>query len=155
MHIALDGRHQDLAGARARIARLLLLHIGQQIGNSLFHHARRFDDLRQEHLAGAEEIANDIHTGHQRAFDHVERPRRLLPRLFDIGIDIFGDAGDERMFQPLLDRLFAPGEVVFLCFDTFALVALGERQQPFRRIGRGDSARHPRKPRATPASISS
>ena len=39
------------------------------------------------------------------------------------------------MFEPLLDRLLAPGEVLLLRFAAFALVALGERQQPFGRVG--------------------
>ncbi len=39
---------------------------------------------------------------------------RLLPRLFDIDIDELGNAGDERMFEPFLDRGFTPGEILFL-----------------------------------------
>ncbi len=35
--------------------------------------------LRQEHLAGAKEVAHDVHAVHQRALDHVERPR-VAPR---------------------------------------------------------------------------
>ena len=48
--------------------------IGHQIGHRLLHHPCRLDDLRQEHLAGAEQVADDVHAVHQRAFDHVERP---------------------------------------------------------------------------------
>ena len=58
----------------------------------------------------------------------------VLPRLFDIGVDIFGDAGDERMFEPLLDRQFAPGEVFLLRLHALALVAFGERQQALGRV---------------------
>ena len=80
--IALDGRHQHLAGALAlacaAIGKLLRLHVGQQQGHGLLHDAGGFHHLRQEHLAGAEEIADDIHAGHQRAFDHMQRAARPL-----------------------------------------------------------------------------
>jgi hypothetical protein len=53
---------------------LLGLDVGQQVGHRLLHHARALHHLRQEHLALAEEVADDVHAGHQRAFDHVQRP---------------------------------------------------------------------------------
>ena len=82
MHVALDRRHHDLAGFGCR-AVLLLLNVGSQMRDRLFHHARRFHHLGQEHLAGAEQVADDIHAIHQRALDDVQRPRRpraALPR---------------------------------------------------------------------------
>ena len=42
---------------------------------------------------------------------------------------------DERMRQPLRHRPFAPGEIGFLLLDAMAAEALGERQQPLRRVG--------------------
>ena len=51
---------------------------GCEVGDRALHHARRLHDLRQEHPAGAEEVADDAHAVHQRPLDHVERPRRLL-----------------------------------------------------------------------------
>ena len=33
-----------------------------------------FDHLRQEHLAGTKEVADDVHAIHQRAFDDLQRP---------------------------------------------------------------------------------
>ena len=114
--VALHRRHEDLAGIRPHAAGPVLfgLHEGHQIGDRLFHDARRFDDLRQEHLARAEEIADDVHAGHQRPFDDIERTGGGEPRLFDIGLDEFGDPVDERMFEPLVDRLVAPGEILAL-----------------------------------------
>ena len=56
-------------------------------------------------------------------------------RLFDVAIDKFGDAVDERMFEPLVDRLLAPGEILLGLLDALALEALGEREQSFGRIG--------------------
>ncbi len=68
MDIALHRRHQHFAGAfalaRAAIGKLFRLHIGQEQGNGLFHHTGGFHHLRQEHLAGAEKIADNIHSGH-------------------------------------------------------------------------------------------
>jgi hypothetical protein len=52
---------------------LLFLDVGHQVGHGLLHHARGLDHLGQEHLAGAEQVADDIHAVHQRAFDHVQR----------------------------------------------------------------------------------
>jgi hypothetical protein len=46
---------------------------GNQVRDRLLHHARRLDHLRQEHLAGAEEVADDVHAVHQRPFDHRQR----------------------------------------------------------------------------------
>ena len=79
VHVALDGRHDDLAGGGLRLeARglLLRLEVGLQVGDRLLHHARRLHDLRQEHLAGAEQVADDVHAGHQRALDDVQRLRQ-------------------------------------------------------------------------------
>ena len=53
---------------------------GQEIADRLLHHAGALHHLRQEHLSRAEQIADDIHAVHQRAFDHVERLFRLQPR---------------------------------------------------------------------------
>ena len=114
---------------------LVLLHIGHQVGDGLLHHAGRFHHLRQKHSSGAEQVADDIHAVHQRAFDHGKRTRRFVPGLLDVGFDEIGDAVNERVRQPLLDRPFAPGEVGFLLFLAVTAMALGQRQQPLGGIG--------------------
>jgi hypothetical protein len=43
--------------------------------------------LRQEHLARTEQVTDDVHSRHLRAFDHIERPRRLLPPLLGVLVD--------------------------------------------------------------------
>ena len=102
----------------------------------LLHHARAFHDLRQEHLAGAEQVADDVHAGHQRPLDHLDRLAALrldlASRLLGIGDDVGGDALDQRMRQPRLDVGIAPREVGD---DMLAggLVRLGERDQPLGR----------------------
>ena len=57
------------------------------------------------------------------------------PRLLGIRLDEFGDAVDQRMLQALLDRPFAPGEVLRLgLLAGRALEALGDVEQPLGRI---------------------
>jgi hypothetical protein len=78
VHVALDGGDDDLAlglhvAAGILQQLLLFLDVGQQVGHGLLHHAGALHHLRQEHLALAEQVAHDVHAGHQRAFDHVQR----------------------------------------------------------------------------------
>ena len=137
VHVALHGRHHDLAVGRRswRAAVLLLLHVGHQIGDRLLHHARRLHHLRQEHFAGAEQVADDVHAVHQRAFDHVERALGFPARFLDVGLDEFGDAVHQRMRQPLLHRPLAPGQIDFLRLLPLAAEFLGQRQQPLGGVG--------------------
>ena len=46
--------------------------------------------------------------GHERTFDHVERSRRFLARLFGVCFDVIDDAFDERVRKTLFDRRVAP-----------------------------------------------
>ena len=132
--VALDRRHDDLAlGPRRR--GLLGLDVGQQVGDRLLHHARALDHLRQEHLARAEEIADHVHAGHQRAFDDLDRPRDLLARLLGVGDDELVHALDQRMLQPLLDRPAAPFGVLRLGDLAGALVLGRELEQPLGGVG--------------------
>src|SRR5207237_796380 len=82
--------------------------------DGLLHGARALDDLRQEHFARAEEIADDLHAVHQRPFDDVERPLVFPARLLDVGVDEVDDAVHERVREPRLDALRAPREVLLL-----------------------------------------
>ena len=109
---------------------------GQQIGDRLLHHARGLHHLRQEHLARAEQVADHVHAGHQRAFDHVERARRALARLLGVVGDEIRDAVHQRMREPLVDRPFAPGEIDFLGLLALAGEALRDREQPLGRVRR-------------------
>ena len=88
--------------------RLLGLHERRQVGDRLLHHARRLDHLRQEHLAGAEQVADHAHAVHQRPFDDQQRPAQLGARLFGVGVDVGVDALDQRVGEALLDRAVAP-----------------------------------------------
>ena len=138
VHVALDGREHDLAitrlAGRRSLLGLLLLHEGHEIGDRLLHHARRLDDLRQEHLAGAEQVADHIHPGHQRSLDDVERARRGRSCELDVLGDIVGDAVHERMRETLVDRPLPPFECGFLRLALCPAIALGEREQTLGRI---------------------
>ena len=111
VHIALDRREHDPA-VRAAMTVFLFLDVRHEMADCPLHHARRFHNLRQEHLARAEQVANDIHAGHQRALDNVERPLRLLAGLFGIVDDKFVDAVDERVLESFRYVEFAPGQVL-------------------------------------------
>ncbi len=78
--VSLDRGHQDpasglvlvrggavagpVAGGRGRLG-LFGLHERRQVGDGLLHDPRALDDLGQEHLARAEEVADDVHAVHQ------------------------------------------------------------------------------------------
>ena len=70
--IAFDGRHQYLAtealGVRTG-GKFFFFHKRQQVGDGFFHHTRRLNHLRQEHFSAAEQIADDCHSVHHRAFN--------------------------------------------------------------------------------------
>ena len=78
---------------------------GSRIATAFFITRARLHDLRQEHLAAAEQLADDVHAVHQRALDDVERLGVHRQRLGDVGIDEVGDAVDERVREPLAERL--------------------------------------------------
>lgn len=68
----------------------------------------------------------------------MKRPVGGQPRLLGIRVDEFGDAVHQRMFQPLLDRPFAPAEVAFLgLLRASAAEAFGDLQHLLRRRAAG------------------
>ncbi len=117
--------------------RLLGLDERNEVADRLLHHARALHHLRQEHLAGAEEVADDVHPGHQRALDHVDRAPAargaVLPRLLGVLDDVRRDAANERVRQPLVDGSFAPGEVLGDLLPL-RLERLGEGDEPLGRV---------------------
>ena len=109
--VALHRGEHDLASA-ARFAVLLRLDERHQMRHRPLHHAGALHHLRQEHLAGAEQVADRVHAVHQRPLDHVDGPRRGQPRLLGIVDDVAVDAFHQRMAQPFGDRQAAPLGVV-------------------------------------------
>ena len=116
---------------------LLLLDEGHEMGDRLLHHAGALDHLRQEHLAGAEEVADHVHAVHQRPLDHVERAVGGAPRLLGVVDDLIGDAVHEREAEPAVDILLAPGVAFLLPLGAGACVAvtLGDFEQALGGVG--------------------
>ena len=130
--VALDGRHHDAAGVPVGTA-LLGLHERLEVCDRPLHRTRALHDLREEHPARAEEVADDAHAVHQRPLDHLERPLPRLPRLLDVRLDEVDDPVHERVLEPLLHRCVAPGEIL-LAAERLTLVPAGELDQPLRRV---------------------
>mmetsp|Transcript_8675 Transcript_8675/g.31979 ORF Transcript_8675/g.31979 Transcript_8675/m.31979 type:complete len:223 (-) Transcript_8675:2499-3167(-) len=89
---------------------LLFFHEGNKVSNSLLHHTRGFDNLRQEHLPCSEQVAYYIHTVHQRTFNDVQR---LLIHatgscLLCVSHTELIDSLHQRMFQALCNRKASP-----------------------------------------------
>ena len=142
--VALDGRHHDravgvLGGGELGVVELLLLDEGDQVGDGLLHHPRRLHHLGQEHLAGAEEVADDVHAVHQRALDDLDRAAAALgdglAQLLGVVLDEAVDALDEGVGDPLAHRQRAPLLLGLLDHLAGPVVALGDLEQPLGRVG--------------------
>ena len=90
---------------------LLRLHIRLEIGDRALHHAGALDDLRQEHSAVAEQLADDFHAVHQRPFDHIEWSGGVQASFLGIVLDEFDDAVYHRECEALGHRRVTPCDV--------------------------------------------
>jgi hypothetical protein len=111
--VALDGGHHHLAFAGSGAGPLLFrFDEGNEVGDGFLHHAGGFHHLRQEHLAGAEQVADDVHAVHQRAFDDVDRAPATIERRLAGFLGVLDhegvDALDQSVFEPLADLPAAP-----------------------------------------------
>ena len=132
VNITLDRRHDDLAlGARAGF--LCGFDIGDEVRDGFFHDPRRFYDLRQEHLARSEQVADDVHAVHQRAFDDFDGARKQLAAFLCVIDDIHVDAFDQRMFQPLGHMPTAPFLRGLFLRHVGATKLFGESDKSFGR----------------------
>ena len=129
VHVALYRRQHDFAVAAARL--FAGLNIGFKVSDRLLHHARRLHHLRQEHLPFAEQVAHHVHTRHQRSFNHLDRPRRRLARLFGVLLDKLGDAFYQRIFQTLNHVPAAPFRLLLVlgAVAFTGAILLRQRQQ--------------------------
>ena len=82
----------------------LSLHEREKPRDGFFHHACAFHDLRQEHFSRAEEIADDAHAGHERAFDDEEWSLVFHARFLGVGIDEIHDALDQGVLEDVPRR---------------------------------------------------
>ena len=76
---------------------------GREVGDRLLHDAGRLDDLREEHLASAEQVADGVHPAHQRPLDDVDGAVGSGARFFDVVLDEHGDAVDQRVVDATRD----------------------------------------------------
>ncbi len=131
MHVALDRGDHDAAVVPSGVAaaRFLLFDERHEVGNGALHDARGLHDLRQEHLAGAEQVADHVHARHQRAFDDVQRAGTGEARLLGVGLDVLVDPMDQGMLEALLDGQGAPRVACRRGGTLARLVAAGDRQQ--------------------------
>ncbi len=130
MHVALDGGEEDFAGALAGRGGFVRFQVGLQVRHRFFHHPGALDHLGEEHLAGAKEVADDVHAVHEGAFDDLEGVGVLLAGLFGVRFDKVGDALYKGVLEALFDAFLAPGLVFFLGF-ALVLDGVGVGQQAF------------------------
>jgi len=133
VHVSLDGGEQHGPGAVVAVVDasrgplgLVLLEVGVEERDGPLHRPCALHDLRQEHAAAAEEVADDVHAIHQRPFDDVERAR-IAVGLEDLGqilLEVIGDAVDERVREAFFDGLFSPARVGPLPPRATVLVAV-------------------------------
>ncbi len=113
MNVALDRGHHDPALCLGRAAARLLLGLdeGDEMRHGGLHDPGALHDLREEHLAGPEKVADAIHPGHERPLDHVEGPSSAQAGLLHVLHHELGDSLDQGVGDPLLDRQPPPGLV--------------------------------------------
>ena len=134
MDIALDSRHQDFAlrlGFAAVLGqqRLFRFQIGGQDGDRFLHDASGLDHLWQEHLSGAEKVADHIHAFHQRTFDDQQGATQFFEGFQRVGFDMVGDSSQKRVPQTFLHRTIAPFFRRNIRFFARALHRFGEGDQ--------------------------
>ena len=140
--VALDCGHDDRAVGvftpHCAGLGLLRLDIRQQIRNGLLHHPGRFHHLGQEHLACAKEVADDIHTVHQRALDHLDRaaPRGsdLSPQFFGVRVDVGVDTLDQSVCDAFAHRKRSPLGCYWVISFLRAVEPFSDLQEPLGRV---------------------
>ena len=82
-----------------------LIHIRRKNLHSIPHHFSRLDNLRQKHLALAEQLADMLHAIHKRSLDHLHSLSIDLHRLLDVLLQPLSLALHNGLVEPLLKRL--------------------------------------------------
>ena len=132
--VALDRGDEHPSGTVRRRGGALL-DVGGEGRHGALHHARRLDDLRQEHLALAEEPAHALHGGHEQRVDHRHRAAQRAVALQRILLDVLRHALEHGVVDALGERPRAPG-IRGLRGGVGRLPhLLGIFGQPFGRIG--------------------
>ncbi len=98
-----------------------LLHVGFEVGDRRLHGLGRLQHERQLHLAGTEQLADDLHASEQGVVDDVERGHAAGQGLVQIGLEAVAVPVDDALVEAALD---GPAAAVFL--------ARGRRPRPLR-----------------------
>ena len=101
VHVALDGGQHDPA-----LAGLALdpLHHRLEVGDGHLHGLGGLQHERQLHLAGGEQLADDLHAGQQDVVDDGERRVAVGERDLEVGDQPVAVAVDDALAEALLDR---------------------------------------------------
>src|SRR3954468_9585088 len=100
MHITFD-RRDNYSAVRAPLTALLFLNEWHKVSHRTLHDARALHNLGKEHLAGAKQVADNVHAIHERPFNHLQRTSEGEPGLFGILDDEIIQTLDQRMLQTL------------------------------------------------------
>mmetsp|Transcript_15200 Transcript_15200/g.36633 ORF Transcript_15200/g.36633 Transcript_15200/m.36633 type:complete len:268 (-) Transcript_15200:1862-2665(-) len=145
VHISLDCGQQNstrphgLVGVgpfSKRFGALLSLHERDQVGHSFFHDTSRFDDLRQEHLAAAKQVPDNVHSIHERSLNHVKRPVVFLPCFLRVLHNELVNSLDQRMLETLGHVKTAPfiHLLLFPCHSAAVLFQLLHLQSKIQQL---------------------
>ena len=80
-----------------------LLHVRFEVGDRGLHHLGGLEHERQLHLAGAEQLADDLHALQQRVVDDVQGGA-LLQRLVEVRFQAVLLAVDDAALEALVQR---------------------------------------------------
>ena len=86
-------------------------------------------------LPGAEQVADDVHAGHERALDHLDRALDQAPGLLGVLHDVVRDPFDQRVGQPLAAPAPRARPRSAACAAELALDLVGDGQQPVGGVG--------------------
>ena len=146
MHIALYGGHQYFCGpcgfiivgtgsyVRQPAGFFLRLYKWEQVSHTLLHHARTLYHLWQEHFATAKEVTYHIHTGHQRAFNHIQRLWVFGTCFFSIRVYKISNAVYKGVLQPFFHLSAAPC-VIYLNLFAFRFYRICKYHKALCGIG--------------------
>ena len=81
-----------------------LLHVRLEVGDRGLHRLGRLQHEGQLHLAGGEQLADDLHAGQQQVVDDLERRDAVGQRFVEVVGRAVSVAVDDALVQPLLDR---------------------------------------------------
>ena len=124
VHVALHRRQHDTALRRTG-AVVGPVHVRFEVRDRTLHRLGRLQHERQLHLAGAEQLADDLHAFEQHVVDDRQRRQPGGHGAVEVGLEAGLVAVDDALRQQALDR---PVAAVFL-LDRLRAYVLEQRQQ--------------------------